>query len=117
MKRPNGAPASWSLVQTARWIRFLVGCGSVEFDRAGHAEQRGEEREVSNKEMLTAVLNGRAELKETQFVRGRDGGFDEERVRFRNEPRSRPELAIIVIAGISDRNPNCVIVSCWTKRK
>ena len=117
MKRPNGAPASWSLVQTARWIRFLVQQGDVEFDKAGHAEQRGEERDVSIKEMLAAILDGRAELKETQFVHGRDGGFDEERVRFRNEPRSRPDVALIVIAGISDRNPNCVIVSCWTKRK
>ncbi|WP_143171755.1 hypothetical protein [Rhizobacter sp. OV335] len=117
MKRPNGAPSSWSLVQTARWIRFLVRQGDVGFDRAGHAEQRGEERGVSIKEMLAAILDGRAEFKESQFVHERDGGFDEERVRFRNEPRSRPDVAIVVIAGLSDRNPNCVIVSCWTQRK
>lgn len=117
MKRPNGLPSRWSIEQTSRWIRYLVKSGMVEFDQAGHSLRRGDERGVSNAEVLKVVEFGRALRKESAFVRSPGGGFEEERVTFEYEFRSRPGLAIGVVAGVSDTNPNCVIVTCWTKKK
>ena len=116
MNRPNGSPSKWSIVQASKWIRFLVKSGMVEFDSGGHAHGRGSERGVSNAEVLKVLELGRPLRKEPAFVICPGGGFEEERVTFEHEFRSRPDLAIGVVAGVSDANQNCVIVTCWTKK-
>lgn len=89
----------------------------VEFDEADHAVGRGSERGVSNAEMLNVIELGRPIRKEPAYVRrGATVGFGEERVTFTHSFRSRPNIAIWVVAGVSDDNPNCVVVTCWTKQ-
>lgn len=115
MLRPKGIPAKWSDLQTARWIRHLVRIGEVRFDDAGHAEGRGEERGISIKEMLDAVLLGVLVRRESHLVGKGVSSFDEERVTFKRQFNSHRDAALVV-AGVSDEYPDCVIVTCMRKK-
>lgn len=112
MKRPVGPVSGWSEVQLARWIRDLVKSGMVQF--AGHAIDRGGQRGISVQEMLDTVRLGRTSTRETVALYEAGQEFDEERLRFTHAFQSRRRQQIVVVAGLSDLNPNCVVVTCWT---
>lgn len=82
-----------------------------------HAHERGTERSVSNEEMLRTIELGSPIRKESTVVQDFAGDFDEERVTFTHRFVSRPGLTIGVVAGISESNPNAVVVTCWATRR
>ena len=115
MRRPNGPPSLWSLLQASRWIRHLARQGDVRF--VDHAYERGAERGVSIEEVLRTIESGRPVQKESSVVQRPEGDFDEERVRFTHSPASRPDVVIGVVAGISEVDPKAVVITCWADKR